>query len=151
MRGWGAGLAAIACLTLLGCGKAQPPPPPAESQWVANAHDVIDELQRDLALSAGIGDTVADARTALHADSGIYAVLVAYTDFGGCLHMVSAVGAPPVGFAAVARTLRAACAKFERAAALFTRATTNSDPQALLSASRLAGGATPLLGRARAQ
>ena len=139
-------------MTLLaGCGKApQPPQPRPESQWVANATDVIDELQRDLELSSSTGDTVAEARSALH-DSGLYTILVAYTDFGGCRHMVRAVGAPPAGFAEVVRTLHAACTKFERAAALFTRATTRSDPHALLAATRLADGARPLLVRAREQ
>jgi hypothetical protein len=112
---------------------------------------VIDELQRDLVLSASAGDTIADARRVLHAGSDLYTVLVAYTDFGGCRHMVSAVGAPPAGFAKVAQTLHAACAKFERAATLFTRATTKSDPRALLAATRLADKATPLLLRAREQ
>ena len=138
-------------MLVTGCGKAPQPQPRPDSEWVANAGDVIDELQRDLLLSASAGDTVAEARRTLHADSGLYTILVAYTDFGGCRHMVSAVGAPPAGLADVVRTLRAACAKFERAARLFTRATTKSDPRALLAATRLADEATPLLLRAREQ
>jgi hypothetical protein len=142
------------CLTALAaCGGTASAPPSSQPdrQWVANASDVIGELERDVALSTGGGATLADARAALRDTSSLYTVLVAYTDFGGCNHMLAAVGEPGQRFAKVARTLGAACAGFQRAATLFTRATSASDAHALLAATRLALRTSPLLARARAE
>ena len=109
---------------------------------------MIAELQRDVLLSASGGSTIAAAHQALHDGSRLYTILVAYTDFGGCGHMVAAIGGPNVRFAKVERTLDEACSAFEQSAALFTRATTQSDSQALLAATRLALRTSPLLTRA---
>jgi hypothetical protein len=108
---------------------------------------VIDQLQRDLQLESAAGDTVAAARETLR--GGLYPVLVAYTDFGGCRHMVAAAGVPPKRFAEVTRALRAACALLQRSAVVFTHAVTTNDGAALLSAGRLASTASPLLVRAK--
>jgi hypothetical protein len=110
---------------------------------------VIDELERDLRLESGAGDTIAEARETLRI--GLYTVLVAYTDFGGCRHMVAAAGTPPDGFAEVTSALDAACALLQRSAVLFTRAATKNDPAVLLRAGRVASAASPLLVRAKVE
>jgi hypothetical protein len=150
MRRTLAGFLAVGCvLASTGCGgKAQPAGvPQADREWVDNTAGVIDQLQRDLVLGSAGGDSLAAARKALR--SGLYTLLVAYTDFGGCRHMAAAAGAAPERFAAVTRTLGAACSRLERAAALFTRAASDDDAPALVEAGRLASSAAPLLVRAR--
>jgi hypothetical protein len=118
---------------------------------VANATDVIAELRRDVELGTGGDDTLASARRALRDESSLYTLVVAYTDFGGCGHMVAAIGAPGPRFGTVRRTLDAACRRFERAATLFTQATTATNPRALRSAMRVVLSALPLLARAEAE
>jgi len=150
MRRTVAGLVAAGCLLAsAGCaGKAhQSGAQQADREWVDNTAGVIDQLQRDLVLGSGGGESLAAARNALR--SGLYTLLVAYTDFGGCRHMVAAAGATPERFAAVTRTLRVACLRLERAAGLFTRAASDDDAPALVEAERLASSAAPLLVRAR--
>src|SRR5206468_11195529 len=119
----------------------------ADREWIDNTAGVIDQLQRDMQLESAGGDSIAAARHALR--SGLYTVLVAYTDFGGCHHMVAAAGVPPERFAEVTRTLRAACALLQRSAVIFTRAVTRRDPAVLLRAGRVASAASPLLVRAK--
>jgi hypothetical protein len=132
------------------CGKSsQPPSSEAERQWVANTAGIIDQLQRDLRLESDAGDTIADARETLR--SGLYTVLVAYTDFGGCRHMVAAAGAPPERFAKVRAALAAACKLLQRSAVLFTRAVKHDDPATLLEAGRTASAASPLLVQAEVE
>src|SRR4029078_10477735 len=121
MRRSRAALSAAACLTAAaGCGgsthsiRSQP----ADREWIDNTSGVIDQLQRDLQLGSTAGSTIATARATLR--SGLYTVLVAYTDFGGCHHMVAAAGVAPERFARVTRTLAAACRLLQRSAALFT-------------------------------
>jgi hypothetical protein len=154
MRTSGAGLAAAACaavLTACGSTSASAPSQAADRQWEANAADVIGELRRDVDLATGGDDTLASARRTLRDTSSLYTLVVAYTDFGGCGHMVTAIGAPaPPRFGAVRRALKAACTRFERAAALFTQATTAQNPRALRGATRLVVSALPLLARAEA-
>jgi hypothetical protein len=149
MRSTGAGLVAAACLTALAaCGGASSPAPSqVDRVWIDNTFGVIDQLRRDLQLGSTAGDTIATARKTLH--SGLYTVLVAYTDFGGCRHMVAAAGVAPERFAGVTRTLRAACTLLQRSAVLFTRAAKSDDPAALLHAGRLAASASPLLVHAK--
>jgi hypothetical protein len=148
MRRPGAVLLAVTCLTACGSGH-QAPSPPVDREWIDNTAGVIDQLAGDLLLSASSGDTIAAARKALHDESSIYTLVVAYTDFGGCEHMVAAVGDAPARFARVDRTLHSACALLERAATLFTQATTTDDPRALLAATRTTRKAAPFLARAR--
>jgi hypothetical protein len=143
-------LFAAACLAVAGCGgKAHPvQSAPTDREWIANTAGVIDQLQGDLALESSGGGSLRAAREALRGN--LYTPLVAYTDFGGCRHMVAAAGIPPPGFTSVSRPLDAACALLQRAAALFTRAATDRDAAALLSAGRVASAAAPLLVQARA-
>src|SRR5213593_3136229 len=139
MRRSTAALWATACLTVsTGCGgtahsvRSQQ----AERIWIDNTAGVIDQLERDLRLESSAGDTIAAARETLR--TGLYTVLVAYTDFRGCHHMVAAAGIPPEHFTEVTRTLTAACALLQRSAVLFTRAATKDDPAALVHAGRVA-------------
>src|SRR5438876_6926186 len=111
MRRSVAALSATACLAIsAGCGGTAPADHSSEAdrEWIDNTAGVIDQLQRDLQLESTAGDTIAAARETLR--TGLYTVLVAYTDFGGCHHMVAAAGIPPERFAEVTRTLTAACA-----------------------------------------
>jgi hypothetical protein len=150
MRRTVAGLVAAACLLAsAGCGARahQGGARQADREWVDNTSGVIDQLQRDLVLGSAAGDSLAAARKALR--SGLYTLLVAYTDFGGCRHMVASAGVAPERFAKVTRPLHVACSRLERAAALFTRAASDDDAPALVEAERLATSAAPLLVRAR--
>jgi hypothetical protein len=152
MRRSGAWLAAAACLTALAAcgGSASRSEPTRQSvnEWVANAADVIAELQRDVLLSTTGGSTLAAARHTLHDSTILYTILIAYTDFGGCIHMVSSLGAAAPQFEKVEAVLMRACAAFEHAGALFTHAVTASDPHSLLAATRLALRTWPVLARA---
>jgi hypothetical protein len=147
-----AGLTAAACLTTLAAcgGSSTTRTTQADREWSANASGVIDQLRRDLVLAASGGDTLASARLALGDVSRLYTILVAYTDFGGCRHMVAAAGATPARYRPARAVLVSACGLLERGAALFTRATTRHDAGALLAAARTTARAAPLLLRARA-
>lgn len=130
-------------LTLAACGaRAQAP---TDRQWVANAREVAEQLRGDVVLSSGAGTTVRSARHALRDDSSLFGLLIAYTDFGDCNAMVANLGVAPRRLAPVARTLRHACARLQRASSLFARAATDTDPSALLAAARTAQPALPLL------
>jgi hypothetical protein len=120
----------------------------ADRQWIDNTAGVIDQLQRDLVLESSAGDTLRAARAQLR--QGLYPTLVAYTDFGGCRHMVAAAGAAPAGFEQASRPLGAACALLQRAATLFTRAASSHDAAALVRAGQVASSAAPFLVRAKA-
>jgi hypothetical protein len=63
--------------------------------------------------------------------------------------MVAAAGEPPARFVVAERALGSACALLEHAAALFTRATTEHDAQALVAAGRATRRASPFLIRAK--
>ena len=141
--------ATVLAVVVVGCGGGSSThvPRSAASEWAANAAGVIDQLRADT-VAASDGDSISSARAALLDESRLYGLLVAYNDFGGCRHMVGAVGYPPPGFRAVDATLARACANLQRAAALFTRAASKSDPPALVAASRAVDAATPLLERA---
>jgi hypothetical protein len=148
MRTTGAELVAAACLAALaGCGGSGQPASQGDREWIDNTSGVIDQLERDLVLQSGGADTVAAAREELR--GGLYTLLVAYTDFGGCRHMVSAAGTAPTRFSHVTQSLDGACTLLERAAALFTHAATANDATALVQAGRVASQASPLLVRAK--
>ena len=143
-------LSATACLAIsAGCGGTAPADrsSQADREWVDNTAGVIDQLVRDLQLESSGGDTIAAARETLR--GSLYTVLVAYTDFGGCRHMVAAAGDAPSRFAEVTRTLAAACSLLQRAAVLFTRAATHGDARMLVRAGHIASSAGPLLVRAK--
>jgi hypothetical protein len=143
---------ALAAVVLVGCGGARPlhvSAATADHEWVANAAGVIDQLNADVAAVAPAGADLATARRSLHNLSDLYGLLVAYTDFGGCNKMVGGTGNAPPGFAGVVQALVRACDRFERGAALFTRAASGSgDARALIAASKQVKIAAALLYRA---
>jgi hypothetical protein len=152
MRGSGAWLLAAACIAALtACGETSAPGTGADREWIANTGGVIDQLERDVLLAGSGGTTMHAAREALRRQSNLYTILVAYTDFGGCSHMVSAAGTPAARFARVERSLAEACTVLKRAAALFTQAVTHHDARALLTATRTTLQASPLLVHAKTE
>jgi hypothetical protein len=140
--------AAVVSVAVLaaGCG-ASPREPTAQQsnrEWVANVRGVVDQLRGDIVAVSGF-DRVAAARQGLRDESQLYGLLVAYTDFGGCLHMAAAVGVEPPGRTRVVRLLRRACAHLRRADSLFTRAVARTAPRLLVGATREAIAAVPAL------
>ena len=137
---------------LSGCGgpsgPAQVSGASADREWVDNATGVIDQLNGDVSAAEPARPGIAGARRSLSDLSELYGLLVAYTDFGGCTRMVSGIGRAPPQFAVVVHLLGPACARFERAAALFTSAASGHDARALLAASREAKRGQALLYRA---
>jgi hypothetical protein len=137
--------AAVVAVSLAACGGHRGSTTrSAAGEWTANAADVIEQLRSD-SVGAADGDTVPSARAALHDESRLYALVVAYTDFGGCRHMANALGTPPPSFKATAAALDRACADLQSAAALFTRAATTTDPRSLVAAAHAVRAASPLL------
>ena len=145
---------ALAAGTLTACGAAATGPHPAahsagERQWLANAAGLVETLETSVGLAANGGDNVATARRALGNQSILSSLLVAYTLFGGCRHEVANVGVPSDRARSVVTALTAACARLERASALFERAVKDESAAVLLQATRLAVASEPLLFRAR--
>jgi hypothetical protein len=137
--------AVVAAVVFAACGGGTSQAPrSAASEWGANAAGIIDQLRAD-AVAASDGDSISSARAALRDESRLYGLLVAYSDFGGCRHMVGAVGRPPLPFRRVGVTLARACANLQSAAALFTRAASRSNAPALVAATRAVAVAAPLL------
>jgi hypothetical protein len=118
--------------------------------WQSNLRILIAQLRNDVALTSLAGGTLASARSALTNDSLLYALLVAYDDLGVCRGMVASAASVEADTRAapVANALASACRHLERAAGLFTKATTTSSPRALLDASIEARRASPSLVRA---
>jgi len=143
-RCWSAWACSAAVLGAAGCGSARPTPPAASAAWRANALQVVQQLRVDIATAAVGGTTENAAAGALRDTSALYALLVAYSDLGGCGQMVSSAGPP----ARVARALAPACRHLERASALFARATQHSEPAALVRATHEIALAQPALVRA---
>ena len=143
-RCWSAWACSAALVGAAGCGTARPAPPVVPVVWQANARQVVQQLRVDIATAAVGGTTNDAAAKALRDTSDLYALLVAYSDLGGCHQMVSSA-APP---ARVARVLIPACRHLERASALFARATQRFDPGALVRATHEIGLAQPALVRA---
>jgi hypothetical protein len=139
---------AIACS---GCGGTtrSHAAPGRDREWAANAGNLIDQLRGDVVLTWNAGDTLPAARRALGNDSDLYALVLAYTDFGGCGTMVSGLGSPSARLVPVKTALATACGHLQRASALFTRSTRDTDPRSLLAASRQALDASSLLYTAR--
>src|SRR6476659_1371305 len=109
-------IALVVTAACLGCGTTRAAP--AERQWIANTRGVIRQLQVDLGQVSDTG-TVAEAGRTLTDESRLYTALVVYTDFGGCRHMVAALGKPPARFRAVDAELERACTNLQRSSALF--------------------------------
>lgn len=138
LRGTAAVLAAFA----VGCGASASPPP--DREWIANARGVVAQLRGDVVAVSGY-DRLDAARAGLGDESQLYSLLVAYTDFGGCRHMVSAVGAEPPGLGRAVRLLHRACLHLKRAELLFTRAVARDAPRLLASATQETIAAVPSL------
>ncbi len=133
-------------LGLAGCGAQSAPPPVGE--WRDNARGVAQQLRGDVVSIAAI-DRVPTARIALHNDSQLYGLLVAYTDFGGCAHMVAALGAEPQQFGAARRLLALACKRLRVADSDFTHAVAHNDPRLLVRANTAAQRSLAPLERAQ--
>ena len=128
-------VAALAVLALAGCGSRAASSP--DREWQANARGVAQQLRQDVVAIAGL-DRVPVARRALHDDSQLYGLLVSYTDFGGCAHMVAALGEEPRRLDSARRLLALACRRLRAADAFFTRAVARNDPRLLVRATKLA-------------
>lgn len=137
---------AVVVLALTGCGSRASAP--ADREWRSNARGVAQQLQGDVVAIAGL-DRVPVARRALHDDSQLYGLLVAYTDFGGCAHMVAALGAEPLRLASARRQLTIACSRLRVAGAFFTHAVARNDPQLLVRATNAAERSLAPLQRAQ--
>jgi len=133
--------AVLVVAVLAGCG-AQPPP--TDREWIANARGVVEQLRGDVVAVSGY-DRVDAARTGLRDQSQLYGLLVSYTDFGGCRHMVAAFGAEPNGLARAVEHLQQACVRLQDADRLFTRAVEHDAPRLLSRATREALAAVPSL------
>lgn len=137
--------AAVLAVILVACGsRTGSPRRSTASEWTANAAGVITQLRADV-VGASDGEDVRSARAALHDESRLYGLLVAYSDFGGCRHMTGELGETPAGFGGVTATLARACDDLQRAATLFTVAASTSDAPSLVAASRAVQAAEPLL------
>lgn len=136
----------LAAATCAACGseRAATPATPPPAVWRANARQVVEQLRVDIAAATVGGTTRAGAGRALEDVSDLYALLVAYSDLGGCRQMVAASGAP----ARITRLFRPACIHLERAAGLFARAAQQGEPAALARATRETARAQPSLVRA---
>jgi hypothetical protein len=138
--------AALVVFALVACGS--PAASPRDREWVANARGVADQLRVDVVAVSGL-DRPRAARRALHDDSQLYGLLVSYTDFGGCRHMVAALGAEPERYRAAQSLLERACRDLETADALFMRAVVREDPALLVRATSAAVRALSPLDSAR--
>jgi len=88
---------------------------------VGNAEGAVAQLRSEVLVAAGL-----DAAEALRDESSLYVALVAFTDFGGCRHMIGALGSVPRSLAPANAQLQRACSVLRRAAVLFTRAVARS-------------------------
>jgi len=118
-----------------------------DPRWLQNTTQLVAQLRDDEAVTANGTSSIAAARRALHDDSILYPLLVAYSDFGGCPQMLANTGGAQAD-QSLTRTLRSACAFLAHSAALFTRSAGSNDPRTLLAAAREAQRAWPLLDRA---
>jgi hypothetical protein len=134
--------AALLVVFAVGCGASAPPLP--DREWIANARGVVEQLRGDV-VTVSAYDRLDTARAGLRDESQLYGLLVAYTDFGGCRHMVAAVGDEPPRLARAVALLRRACIHLQAADRLFTRAVAGRAPRLLASATRDAIAAVPLL------
>jgi hypothetical protein len=140
---------------VVGCGSgsdARTPSsrPSLEPGLLGAARQLVSTLQKDVLLSVYGGANVATARRAVLNSSDLYAMVLAYTDFGGCGKVVKSFGQPgPAARPAIA-AIGSACTQLERAAAIFRRAMKSNSPQVLVAATRASLAAEPLLLRAKA-
>jgi len=144
-----------AVVVAAGCGgRGEPSPSPSSKallrEWKANVAVVIQQLRSDVDVTQVAGTTTASANAALRNESDVYALLVAYTDLGGCHRMVVAAGTSTPATERVDRLLASACGHAERASTYFTRAVRTGSGEALLAGAREARRSLPALVRAAA-
>jgi hypothetical protein len=150
-------LAVCAVLVLDACGSTTSLPAApaahsaAERQWIANANNFIGQLNSDVLLSTVGGANLATARRALHDQSDVYSMLVAYDLFGDCNSALASVGTPSVRAGGIDGTLITVCGKLEDASTLFGQAMAKSNPTSLLRATKLVITVVPMLTEARSQ
>jgi hypothetical protein len=135
-------VAVLVVAVLAGCGAQAPPP--TDREWIANARGVVEQLRGDVVAVSGY-DRIDAARAGLRDQSQLYGLLVSYTDFGGCRHMVAAVGVEPNGLAPAVAHLQRACVRLQDADRLFTRAVEHDAPRLLSRATQQALAAVPSL------
>jgi hypothetical protein len=119
----------------------------APAEWEANADGVVKQLRGDVVDISAV-DSVTAARRALRDDSQLYAILIVFSDVGGCNHMVAALGTAPPARAKAVPQLAAACAHLGQASKLFTRAVARTSPTVLVAAAHEALASLPPLDRA---
>jgi hypothetical protein len=134
--------AVVFVAVLAACGGTAPSQ--TDREWISNARGVVEQLREEVGSVSGY-DQLGAARTGLHDESQLYGLLVAYSDFAGCRHMVAALGVAPPRLAGVVRSLRAACLHLQRAGRLFTRAVAQHAPPLLVDATPEAQAAVPSL------
>jgi hypothetical protein len=144
-----------AVVVAAGCGRSAEPSPSSSPkallrEWKANVAVVIQQLRSDVDVTQVAGTTSASAHAALRNESDVYALLVAYTDLGGCHRMVVAAGTSTPATERVDRLLASACGHAERASSYFTRAVRTGSGGALLAGAREARRSLPALVRAAA-
>jgi hypothetical protein len=144
-----------AVVVAAGCGgRGEPSPSPSSKallwEWKANVAVVIQQLRSDVDVTQVAGTTSGSAHAALRNESDVYALLVAYTDLGGCHRMVVAAGTSTPATERVDRLLASACGHAERASTYFTRAVRTGSGEALLAGAREARRSLPALVRAAA-
>ena len=138
-------VAVVFALVLTGCGSR--PPAAADRQWRANARGVAQQLRQDVVAVSSF-DRGPLARAGLRNDSQLYGLLVSHTDFGGCAHMVAALGDAPPSLEPARRLLATGCARLRVADGFFTRAVARDEPQLLVRATLAAQQALAPLERA---
>jgi hypothetical protein len=118
---WRSARSALALVVLICAACGATTSPREDREWSANAGGAVLQLREDVLVAVGL-----DAEQAVRDESSLYTALVVFTDFGGCRHMIGALGSVPRRFVPAHAQLRLACAKLRRAAALFTRAVKQS-------------------------
>jgi hypothetical protein len=143
----------LAGALLVGCGSGSHTSTPRSSLergWLGAARQLVSTLQKDVLLSVYGGANVATARRALLDSSDVYAMVIAYTDFGGCGKVLDSFGHPGPAAEAPIAAIGAACAQLGQAAMIFRRAMISHSAKILVAATRASLAAEPLIVRAKA-
>jgi hypothetical protein len=156
---FGAVLLAGLAIAVTGCGSspsqsapAAPPTQagsPAELAWIDNADGLISQLSDAVVVSAAGGSDLATARSSLHDDADMLAMVMASVAFGSCDESLRNVGVADRLVEAVEAKLATACRFLRQASDLFTRAVTRTDPHWLLVSARASGRASRFLREAK--
>jgi hypothetical protein len=114
---WRSARSALALVALICAACGATTSPREDREWTANAGGAVIQLREDVLVAVGL-----DAEQAVRDESSLYSALVVFTDFGGCSHMIGALGSVPRRLVQADAQLRLACARLRHAAVLFTRA-----------------------------